>query len=272
MTEKNMKYKILAFDIDGTLTNSKKEITPDTREAILRAADMGCTIVIATGRPKKGAVKYAEELKLSENGGYILALNGGLLERCEDSFALCKSVIDKSYYREICDMAAEYKVGLMTYDGDDVVSEDVDNQYLQIEARINGLGTKKVADLYEHLDYEVPKFLMLGDGDYLAEVEKKVKKRFEGRLDVYRSEPFFLEILPLNVNKASTLSKLLDYVGATRKELMAFGDGYNDITMIEYAGMGVAMGNANDIVKASADYVTRTNDDGGIAYALSELL
>lgn len=269
--ERIMKYKVLAFDIDGTLTNSRKEIEDSTKEAILRAADEGAIIVIATGRPKKGAINYAKTLELEKNGGYILALNGGLLERCSDSFVLSQNVIDRSFYKEIYDIAKENNVGLMTYDGDDVVSEDTDNKYLEIEARINGLGTKKVDNLYEYLDYEVPKFLMLGDGDYLAEVEKKVKARFEGRLDVYRSEPFFLEVLPLNINKAQTLSKLLEYVGATREELMAFGDGYNDISMIEYAGMGVAMGNANDKVKAAANFVTLSNDEGGIAHAIETL-
>ena len=131
--------------------------------------------------------------------------------------------------------------------------------------RINGLGQKRVENLREYLTYEVPKFLMLGDGDYLAVIEPKVYARLHDRMDVYRSEPFFLEILPKNINKASALEELLSFVGAERDELMAFGDGYNDISMLEFAGMGVAMGNAHSEVKEHADIIAPGNDEDGIA-------
>ena len=267
-----MKYKVLAFDIDGTLTNSKKIITPKTKEAILKAAKKGCTIVIASGRPRQGVKAYAEELGLADNGGYILALNGGLLERCGDGMIIQQAIVPKEYYGEIYDLAVENNVNLMTYEGDDIISENIDDKYLEIEGRINGLGKKQVDNLKEYLTFEVPKFLMLGDGDYLAEVEKKVYAALSDRMDVYRSEPFFLEILPQNVNKAASLEKLLNRLGATREELMAFGDGYNDISMIKYAGMGVAMDNANEKVKAEADYIAPSNDEDGIAYVLNKFV
>ena len=176
-----MKYKVLAFDIDGTLTNSRKEITPETRAAILRAADMGCTIVIATGRPPQGVVRYVNELELPDKEGYVLALNGGLLENCSTGTAISRTFLPMEYYHEICAIAKEYKVNLMTYQGDDVISENTDDKYIEIESRINGLGVKQVDNLEKYLTFEVPKFLMLGDGDYLAEVEKK-GQYFEDKL------------------------------------------------------------------------------------------
>ena len=267
-----MKYKVLAFDIDGTLTNSKKEITPETRQAILKAAGQGCTVVIATGRPRQGVMRYAKELELADNGGYILALNGGLLENCRTGEAISRTFLPIEYYSEICALAKEYNVNLMTYQGDDVISENIDDKYLEIESRINGLGVKQVDNLEKYLTFEVPKFLMLGDGDYLAEVEKKVHAKLSDRLDVYRSEPFFLEILPKNINKAATLGKLLEHLGADRQELMAFGDGYNDISMIKYAGMGVVMGNANDTVKKEGDYIAPSNEENGIVDVLNKFV
>ena len=95
--EDMMKYKVLAFDIDGTLTNSRKEITPETRAAILRAADMGCTIVIATGRPPQGVVRYVNELELPDKEGYVLALNGGLLENCSTGTAISRTFLPMEY-------------------------------------------------------------------------------------------------------------------------------------------------------------------------------
>lgn len=267
-----MKYKVLAFDIDGTLTNSRKEITPETRAAILRAADMGCTIVIATGRPPQGVIRYVNELELPDNGGYVLALNGGLLENCGTGTAISRTFLPMECYHEICAIAKEYNVNLMTYQGDDVISENIDDKYIEIESRINGLGVKQVDNLEKYLTFEVPKFLMLGDGDYLAGVEKKVHARLSDRLDVYRSEPFFLEVLPKGINKAATLEKLLNHLGCRREELMAFGDGYNDISMLKYAGMGVVMGNANDTVKKEGDYIAPSNDENGIVDVLNKFV
>ncbi len=268
--EKNMKYRVLAFDIDGTLTNSEKKITPRTREAILEAAGLGCTVAIASGRPRAGVTAYAEELELKKNGGYILALNGGLLERCADGAVISESMLPMEYYGEICGLAEACGVNLLTYDGDTVISERLDDRYLEIEAAINGLGKKRVESLIEYLTYRVPKFLMLGDGDYLEKIEPQVRAALGGRMEVYRSEPFFLEILPKNVDKAQGLSRLLDFLGASREELIAFGDGFNDISMLDYAGLGVAMGNAHERVKGHADIVAPGNDEDGIAYIIEK--
>lgn len=267
-----MKYKVLAFDIDGTLTNSDKKITPATRNSILMAAKQGCTIALASGRPMQGLTDYAEELCLADNGGYILALNGGLIERCSDGMVIRKTVVPEKYYSEIYQIAIENNVNLMTYEGDNIIAENIDDKYLDIESRIIGLGKKRVDNLKDYLTFKVPKFIMLGDGDYLEKIEDSVRTALSGKVDVYRSEPFFLEILPKNVNKATALEKLLNHLGVSREELMVFGDGYNDITMVKYAGIGVAMGNANDKLKAEADYIAPSNDEDGIAEVINKFV
>ena len=250
-----MAYKILAFDIDGTLTNSQKIITEETKRAIFAAMDKGCKVLIASGRPVKGLRGYAEELHLKENGGYILSLNGGYIMSCADEKVLYDVKVPKKYYKEIYELSKKHGVNLLTYQGETVISEDIDDEYLDIEARLNGLPKKKVDNLYEYLDFEVNKFLMTGDGDYLAEVEKDV-----------------FEILPKDVNKGKALEALLAILGVDRDELMAFGDGYNDKTMVEYAGLGVAMGNAKDVVKEAADYVAPTNDEDGIVEVIHKFI
>ena len=268
----DMKYKVLAFDLDGTLLNSEKKITHATKSAIEKAASLGCKIVLASGRPYQGIVNVAKELRLDKLGGYVLSLNGGKIISCADNSIIHDVKMDMSFYKEIYDLAKENNVNLMTYEGDDVISEKIDDKYIDIEARINGLGKKQVPNLLKQLTFEVNKFLMLGDGDYLAEVEKKVYDRLHDRLDVYRSEPFFLEILPKGINKAGALETLLKAVGATREELIAFGDGYNDLTMIQYAGLGVAMSNGNAIVKENADYIAPSNDEDGIVEVINKFV
>lgn len=267
-----MKYKVLAFDIDGTLTNSQKQIDNSTRESILKAAEQGCTIAIATGRPPHGVKDYAEELNFDKINGYVICLNGGLVMSWADKKIIQEKKIPVEYNSMICDLAKENNVTLLTYEGEDVITEEPENEYVQFETRINKIKARHVDDLKSYINFTVPKFLMVGDGDVMAEVEKKVKPLLDDKLDVYRSEPFFLEILPKGINKANALEKLLEEVGALREELMAFGDGYNDISMIEYAGMGVAMANGNDIIKEKADYVAPSNDEGGIAHTLEKFV
>ena len=96
----------------------------------------------------------------------------------------------------------------------------------------------------------------------------KLKAQYHGLLSIYRSEPFFLEIMPQNIDKATSLQKLLNSLGMTADEMICCGDGYNDVSMIEYAGLGVAMENAQPIIKESADFITRSNDEDGILHVI----
>ena len=267
-----MSYKLLAFDIDGTLTNSKKEITPATKAAIMKAVNKGVKISIATGRPVPGVKDYVKELELVENGGYIVSLNGGIVMSCRDNKVISQSLIPLELNSKIYDISKKYKVTLLTYDGDDVITEDPSDKYVQIEARINKIPVRKLDNLGEALVFQVPKFLMVGEPDYLATVEEEIKPILMDELDVYRSEPFFLEIVPKGVNKANALEALCNEMGISREEVMSFGDGYNDITMIEYAGMGVAMSNGNNLIKERADYVAPSNDEDGIVSVLEKFV
>ena len=267
-----MAYKVLALDIDGTLTNSEKKITERTKRAVDAAAERGVKIVIASGRPVQGIREFARELRLEENDGYILSFNGGRLISCRTGEIIHDMKLPLEYLPEIYALSKEYGVNLMSYEGDDLITETPDDEFLAIEARINGLGIKKVDNLVEHINFPINKCLMLGEGNYLAEVEKKVHAALCDRMDVYRSEPYFLEILPKGVDKAKALERLLNMLDSSREELMACGDGFNDLTMIRYARLGVAMANARDEVKESADYVTCSNDEDGVAAAIERFI
>ena len=267
-----MAYKVLALDIDGTLTDSKKQITKKTREAIEAAAAKGVKLVLASGRPVQGITAFAKELCLKEKDGYILSFNGGRLISARTGELVHDIKLPLEYLPEIYALSRKYKVNLMSYEGDELITEEPDDPFLAIEARINGLGIRRVEDIVGYIDFPVNKCLMLGEGEYMAKVERKVHEALCDRLDVYRSEPYFLEILPKGVDKAKALEKLLGLLGCTRDELMACGDGFNDITMIKYAGMGVAMANAGEQVKACADHITLSNDEDGVAAAIERFI
>lgn len=267
-----MSVKILALDIDGTITNNKKEVTKETKEAIRYAAAKGVHIVIASGRPITGILPIAKELGMDELGGFILSFNGGRIMNYSTKEIIHDIKLPAKSIPLIYDLACKYNVNVMSYDGDDVISEKIDDEYLRIEARINGLGIKKVDDFVKHIDYPVNKCLLLGEGNYLAEVEKRVYEALHENHDVYRSEPFFLEVLPKGIDKAKSLSILLSKLNLSVEELMCCGDGFNDKSMIEYAGIGVAMANASEIVRNVADFVTLSNEENGVAHAIYKFI
>ena len=174
--------------------------------------------------------------------------------------------------RRIVELAKKEQVDILTYQDTQILTNNPENRYAKLESRINHLKLKQVDNLEEYLDFPVPKFLMLDDGDYLALVEARVKAALGQNFSVYRSDPFFLEILPRNIDKAQSLAQLLKLLGMEREEMIACGDGYNDLSMIEFAGLGVAMENAVRPVRSSADYVTFSNNDDGVAHVVEKFL
>ena len=127
-------------------------------------------------------------------------------------------------------------------------------------------------DFPSALDFPVNKLLICGDPKTLETMIEPLRKQYHGLLNIYLSEPFFLEIMPKNIDKAQSLQKLLNSIGLTANEMICCGDGYNDITMIETAGLGVAMANAQPLVRERADYITKSNDEDGVLHVINEFL
>ncbi len=183
-----------------------------------------------------------------------------------------KRELPKEANVRIVELAKKEQVDILTYEGAQIITNNPENPYAKLESRINHLKLKQVDNLAEYLDFTVPKFLMLDDGDYLALVEARVKAALGKNFSVYRSDPFFLEILPRGIDKAQSLAQLLNLLGMEREQMVACGDGYNDLSMIEFAGLGVAMENAVRPVRNAADYVTFSNNDDGVAHVVERFV
>lgn len=149
-----------------------------------------------------------------------------------------------------------------------MITETPKDFYVEKESFINKMKIKGVEDFIQYISFPITKCLITGDGTYLERLEKKLQEYFKDELSIYRSEPFFLEIMPPLIDKAKSLEKLLRYLDYSRKEMVACGDGLNDLTMIEYAGIGVAMDNAQPVLKEKSDFVTLSNDQDGVAEAV----
>ena len=124
-------------------------------------------------------------------------------------------------------------------------------------------------DFPAFLNFPVNKLLVAGEPEILETLMEPLRDKYHGLLNIYRSEPFFLEIMPRNIDKAQSLQKLLNSIGLTADSMICCGDGYNDLSMIEYAGLGVAMENAQPVIKESADFITRSNDNDGILHVVN---
>lgn len=267
-----MKQKILVLDIDGTLTNSKKEITPKTKAALLEVQKAGHIVMLASGRPTPGMLRYADELELATYGGYLLSYNGARIINCKTGEVICQQTLPRTIIPELYTFAKENGCGLISYDGDMVISGTGLDEYIELEARINGLPIKEVDDFVAYLNYDVNKCLMTAPPEPAEKCMLALQKKFEGVLSVYRSEPFFIEVMPQNVDKAATLDTMLKIVGLNKEDTICCGDGYNDLTMISYAGIGVAMANGRDEVKAAADFVTGSNDEDGLVEVIERFV
>lgn len=267
-----MEYKMIVLDLDGTLTNSEKAISPRNKEALLRAQDRGKVVVLASGRPTYGIRPLVEELRLEEYGGYVLSYNGGKITNCRTGEVAFSKQLPVESNARIIGMAKEHGVNVCTYEGDCLITPDAGCPYAALEARINHMKVRQVDDLAGYVTFPVVKFLMLDDGDYLATVEPLVKAALGKNYSVYRSEPFFLEILAKGIDKAQSLDRLLQVLGLKKEEMIACGDGYNDLSMIKFAGLGVAMENAVLPVRNAADYVTYSNNQDGVAHVVETFL
>ena len=222
------KIKVLALDLDGTLTNDQKIVTSRTRAALDAAIAQGVTVVLASGRPTAGILPLAKDLGLDKKGGCILSYNGGKIVDCRTGNKECFTT----------------KLPMIHVD-----------------------------DLASYVDYPICKMLVTLDPARRDAVCAAGQQQFQGRVDLYPSSPFFIEAVPLGVAKDGSLAALLEHMGLTRDNLMACGDGLNDRSMIAFAGVGVAMQNAEQPVKDAADYVTAAdNNHDGVAEAVEKFI
>lgn len=267
-----MKYKLIALDLDGTLKNSNNEITEKTRNALIQVQKLGIKVVLASGRPTPGLRHEAKALELEKYEGYILSFNGARVVNVKTGETIYEQTLTIDEAKKSYDRAKEFHLACMTYEDDIVVTEDMDDEYVCLESSINDIDKRKVESFKDNLKDPIHKVLLTGKPEYVASIEEEFKKPFGDSLSIYRSAPFFIEIMAKGIDKAASLDRLAKSLGIQQEEVMAFGDGYNDLSMIEYAGLGVAMANAVDGVKERANVITLSNDEDGIAYILSKEL
>ncbi|MFT4072535.1 MAG: Cof-type HAD-IIB family hydrolase [Dysgonamonadaceae bacterium] len=269
-----MKYKLLVIDVDDTMLNSQGEISKRTHATIRKVQQMGIKVVLASGRPTHGLKRIAEEIELKNYDGYFLSYNGGQIFKCQKGHneLLFEKRINPELLPLLEEKARQLDLDIFTYHQDFIITNNPDNPHIKREAEINQMRLIQVDNLSESIDFWPCKCMLVSDDEnILLSLEEHWHKRLNGSLDVFRSESYYLEAVPPFIDKGNTLGILLDILKIKPEEVVAIGDGVRDFSMIQMVGLGVAMGNAKESVRACADIVTLSNDQDGAAAAIEKI-
>ncbi|MDR2976679.1 MAG: sugar-phosphatase [Streptococcaceae bacterium] len=263
--------KLVALDLDGTTLDPERKLTPEVIEAIGKAKAAGVKIVICTGRPLPGVIDILDQLNLRQHGDFVVTYNGALVQRADTGEEFISQGITSDEFLDI-DNAAR-KAGLhihaLTRDGVYTTNRDIGKYSVQEAFLVNMPLYYRTAEEIQKLD--LLKVMMIDEEEILNEGIAYLPFELFGNFNLIKSAPYFLEILNKNVSKGNAiklLSKKL-YLDLD-DEVMTIGDEENDRSMLEAVGHSVAMGNATEAIKKTARYITKTNAESGVAWAINQ--
>lgn len=269
-----MRKKIFFTDLDGTLLNSKKEITPENRAAIEAARQKGHSIVVATGRSTVNMMLQLDRLGLRQPGCYAITFNGSSVIRCDTGEVIRWEALDMGTVQYIVEEARAWGIHCQAYDEKETIAEKQTEELIRYDKN-NGGHSRLVPDIVKALEKEPPKLLLadLKDREKLEQFQAAHQELLKGKADSFFSCREYLEYVPAGVNKGSAIRWLCDYLDVSLADTVAAGDAANDLHMIRTAGIGAAMCNGEPEVRAAADYVTiHDNDHSGVAEILEKFL
>lgn len=260
--------RLVAMDMDDTLLQDDWTISERTINAIRQAQKKGVYVTFATGRATTSVRPYAEQLGLNVP---VITYNGAKIQEVLSGEILYRRVIPIATAKDISAWLLAQDIHFHVYLKDHIFVEKM-NEWSRQYARATRVPVEEI-DLIERLSAEqegVEKILLMGEPEMTILWNEKIHQRYEGKVRSTKSKPHFLELIHPSVSKGTALASLAERLGVKREEVMAIGDSLNDIEMIRYAGLGVAMGNARTEVKEIADKITATNQEDGVAQAIEE--
>lgn len=264
-----MAYKLMAVDMDGTLLTSEKTISPKTVEAIEKAYAAGKVVTISTGRPVQGLSKYEDVIKPDVP---VITYNGAMIIKFHSKEVLFHQCVDNASAREVIEKGNEIGTTVIVWSDNKLYANKI-NERVEHYKSLSGLEPILIENVDHVVKQGITKMLWLDEAEKHFEYQKMLDESLINRKVVYcTSQPTFLEFMGEGVSKAVALEKLGEMLGTTKEESIAVGDGFNDLEMIEYSGLGIAMENAPEDVKKKADYITDTNDNDGVAKAIEKFM
>ncbi|WP_250277326.1 Cof-type HAD-IIB family hydrolase [[Clostridium] colinum] len=266
-----MKYKMIILDLDDTLLLDNGKISEGNKKALKLAQEKGVKVVLASGRPTFAIKNIADELELDKFGGYVLSYNGSRIIDYKTKEVLYEIDLTKNQVEELYNLSLKYETFIHTYNGDEILT-CTDNPYTYIESEITGMKINMCNDFISSLPEKCVKVIMLQSPNHLKEVEEMLKPIIKDKMTMTITKPFFLEFMNKEVDKSKSILRLCEKLNINIEDTIAIGDSYNDISMIETAGLGVAMGNAIEEIKKIADFITDTNENDGVAKVVNKYI
>ena len=266
--------KVIALDMDGTLLNSKKELLEETKQYFKEFHTKGTEtlLVLCTGRPETGIRPYLKDLGYLEENHYIISQNGANIYESQTGNRIMDAFVDSVEIQKWIELGKKHGVSVMGAGVDYYYSFDEDpTEWMAFDVKIVNGSIKRITK-EESLSTDFYKLLLLGDVEQLNEFETIIPKEWRDEFYVVRSQKYLVEVLRKGVNKAFGLEKLAAALNIEPSEIASIGDAANDIEMLEYSGLAIAMGNASEEVKAIADIVTDTNENNGVIKAIDKLI
>ncbi|ELJ8515558.1 HAD family phosphatase [Vibrio cholerae] len=261
-------YKLIALDMDGTLLNSQKQISPRTKQAIAQARQQGIQVILASGRPLDGMRSKLEELHLTTENDYVLYYNGSMVANVGTGEIIHQQIIDGKAAKRVATLAQEFGLNTHAFSQIHGLITPKTSQYTEVEASINGLNITEMDFTQLADDHPIIKAMIVGEPEKLTQAIAQLPAQWREEFTVVQSAPFFLEFLNTGSNKGIGVQAIAEHLGIQASEVICMGDAENDHHMLQYAGLGIAMANAMEETKHIADHITLSNDHDGVAVAI----
>lgn len=261
---------MLVLDMDDTLLTDDHKISDLNKKVLLEAQAKGVYVVLASGRPTSAMTAYAKELELDLNDSYIISFNGAIISQAKDDQILFEQKLTVKQIHDLYDYSVKTKTHIITYLDDEIISE-TDSEYIEVEKEITGMAHRKVASFKDYIDRPAVKCILLENPTYLKSVENDLIKAMP-HLSVSMSKPFFLEAAQQGIDKAASLKLLAEKLNIHQSEIIAVGNAGNDLTMIEYAGLGVWVDNVTPELRDKADLIVASNNNDGVAEVVQKYI
>jgi hypothetical protein len=254
---------MLVVDMDDTLLTDKHEISRENKEMLLRAQEMGVYVVLASGRPTSAMIEFAKELQCDVNNSFMISFNGSVITDLKEDKILFEHSLTKEQIHSLYDFSQQNNIHIITYIDGQIISER-HSEYIDIEKNITGLKLNIVSSFKDTVTTSAVKCILLEEPKYLKSVETVLKAAMPD-LSICMSKPFFLEAAPNGIDKGASIKILAEKLNIHQSEIIAVGNAGNDLTMVQFAGLGVWVDNVDPELRHFADVIVASNNNHGVA-------
>lgn len=265
-------YKLIATDLDGTLVTDNKKLTKRTIEDIKKAIEINVKIVISSARAFYRLEKYIDELELKRADFYTICFNGGMIVENITGNILYSQNLSTEEVKEIISLGKKLKAPMMLYSKDRNHVEQIPEITLK-----NSKGINFKTEDFSKINFELEenfiyKIAFIDEPERIKEMKNHIPDMIKSKYEITSSVPEYIEFVKKGIKKSESLKFIMKKYKIKQEEIIAIGDGENDIEMIKYAGLGVAVANADNKVKENSDYITASNNEDGVGKVIEKFL